>query len=405
MEAKIKDIEIEHRSKALLFVILMANLIRYTGVSIIQIGLPEFILDLSGTLISYGLVIGIFNITQSIFQFPISSSSDKYGRRTMALIGLLIYIAGSFLCYMANSILELLIYRAIQGAGTYSSILQAVVGDLYKKEEQGKGMALYSLTISLGYFAGTTIGGYLTYYLGFRSIFLITGLLAIISAILLMIFLKPIRNQENEQELQSLIKPKMNNRIQEIKTLLKKKQYQFAVLINCVRWLLFGSIVSYLIWVLQVEFKLNSIDTSYILIINVLIYTIFLLIAGKFVDKHGTKKMLLISQIAIILFGFLFIIVSLTQNLFIFMIASLLNALFFGIIQTASNTCVLQKIGEKNPDLKGTGLGFANAIGSLCSALGPIILSALGEIDIYLPYYFIMVMMIPTMIITFKLKN
>ncbi|MHA1764136.1 MAG: MFS transporter, partial [Promethearchaeota archaeon] len=242
MEAKIKDIEIEHRSKALLFVILMANLIRYTGVSIIQIGLPEFILDLSGTLISYGLVIGIFNITQSIFQFPISSSSDKYGRRTMALIGLLIYIAGSFLCYMANSILELLIYRAIQGAGTYSSILQAVVGDLYKKEEQGKGMALYSLTISLGYFAGTTIGGYLTYYLGFRSIFLITGLLAIISAILLMIFLKPIRNQENEQELQSLIKPKMNNRIQEIKTLLKKKQYQFAVLINCVRWLLFGSI-------------------------------------------------------------------------------------------------------------------------------------------------------------------
>ncbi|MHA1803061.1 MAG: MFS transporter [Promethearchaeota archaeon] len=405
METKIKDLEIEVRSKVLLFVVLTANLTRYIGVSIIQIGLPQFVLDLSGTLISYGLVIGIFNITQSLFQFPFSSLSDKYGRRTMVLIGLLIYIAGTFLCYIANSILELLIYRAIQGAGAYSSILQAVVGDMYKRDEQGKGMALYSLTISLGYFAGTAIGGYVAFYLGFRSIFLITGLLAIITAILLVIFLKPMNTKEDQQEIQSLIKPKVNNRIQEIKFLLKNNQYQFAVLINCVRWLLFGAIVSYLIWVLQVEFKINSIDTSYILIINVLIYTIFLLIAGKFVDKHGAKKMLLISQIAIILFGFLFILVSLTQDLFIFMIASLLNALFFGIIQTASNTCVLQKISEENPDLKGAGLGFANAIGFLCSALGPIILSALGEIDIYLPYYFIMIMMIPAMIFTLKLKD
>ena len=158
METKIKDLEIEVRSKVLLFVVLTANLTRYIGVSIIQIGLPQFVLDLSGTLISYGLVIGIFNITQSLFQFPFSSLSDKYGRRTMVLIGLLIYIAGTFLCYIANSILELLIYRAIQGAGAYSSILQAVVGDMYKRDEQGKGMALYSLTISLGYFAGTAIG-------------------------------------------------------------------------------------------------------------------------------------------------------------------------------------------------------------------------------------------------------
>ncbi|MHA1277576.1 MAG: MFS transporter [Candidatus Helarchaeota archaeon] len=333
METKIKDLEIEVRSKVLLFVVLTANLTRYIGVSIIQIGLPQFVLDLSGTLISYGLVIGIFNITQSLFQFPFSSLSDKYGRRTMVLIGLLIYIAGTFLCYIANSILELLIYRAIQGAGAYSSILQAVVGDMYKRDEQGKGMALYSLTISLGYFAGTAIGGYVAFYLGFRSIFLITGLLAIITAILLVIFLKPMNTKEDQQEIQSLIKPKVNNRIQEIKFLLKNNQYQFAVLINCVRWLLFGAIVSYLIWVLQVEFKINSIDTSYILIINVLIYTIFLLIAGKFVDKHGAKKMLLISQIAIILFGFLFILVSLTQDLFIFMIASLLNLFGFSFLQ------------------------------------------------------------------------
>ena len=94
------------------------------------------------------------------------------------MIGIFIYIFGTFLCYFATNIAELMIYRAIQGAGAYSSILQAVMGDMYRKEEQGKGMALYSLTISLGFFAGTIIGGYFTYYYGFRSIFLVTGVLA-----------------------------------------------------------------------------------------------------------------------------------------------------------------------------------------------------------------------------------
>ncbi len=408
MESNSENLNIHARTNVLVFVVLMANLIRYIGVSIIQIGLPAFILDLSGSLFSYGLIIGVFNLTQSIFQFPMAAISDKVGRKNMIIIGILIYIIGTFSCFFAQNIIELIIFRAIQGAGAYSSILQAVIGDFYRKEEQGKGMALYSLTISVGYLLGTAMGGPLSFYLGFRSVFFITGIFAIISIILIIIFLKipkPKIKEKNTNEGTHIKKEKITSMLNDIKILFKKKQYQLAILINSTRWLLFGGITSYLTWLIQIHFGLNQIETGYLLIITVAIYTLFLLITGKLVDNHGTKKMILIGQASLIIFGFLFIIVSITNDLTLFIIASLLNAICFGIIQTAGNTLILQKIEEINPNLKGSGIGMGNAIGFLCSAIGPIIISIFGEIEIYLPYYFIMVLIFPVFLLTLKFVN
>ena len=67
--------------KLSLIVILISNFFRFTGISIIEIGLPFVIINLSGTLVSFGLVIGVFYATQSIFQFPLAFSSDKLGRK------------------------------------------------------------------------------------------------------------------------------------------------------------------------------------------------------------------------------------------------------------------------------------------------------------------------------------
>lgn len=192
--------------KILLFVILMGVFFRNLGISVVNIGLPSFIIDLSGTLTAYGIVIGIFSVTQSVFQFPFAAASDKYGRRLVVLIGLIIYIIGTFLCFIAQDIVQLIIFRAIQGAGAYTSILQAVIGDIYEKEEHGKGMGLYALSMSLGYFGGIVIGGYISSYLGFRNIFSISGILTIISGVVMIIFLKEKGNKKVKADLEN---PKM----------------------------------------------------------------------------------------------------------------------------------------------------------------------------------------------------
>ncbi|TFG06795.1 MAG: MFS transporter, partial [Promethearchaeota archaeon] len=152
MNSDFDEQKIDRKAKVFLLVILYANFIRYVEISMIDIGLPNYVIALAGTLSSYGLVVGAFALTRSIFQVPIAMASDKIGRKKMMLFSIFLYTFGTILCFFAENIIQLIIYRAIQGMGAYSSILQAMIGDLYRKKH-GKAMALYSVTITIGYFA------------------------------------------------------------------------------------------------------------------------------------------------------------------------------------------------------------------------------------------------------------
>ena len=399
---------VNHQKKArgFLFAILFANFFRNLGVSIVDIGLPQFVLSLAGSLTSYGIIIGVFSITQAIFQFPMATASDRFGRKRLVAIGLSIYIFGTFLCYLAQNLIQLIIFRAIQGAGAYSSILQAMIGDYYRKE-QGKGMSLYSFSLLLGYFGGIIIGGYISYYLGFRTIFLISSMLGTVSITLILIFLKEPKNVSTDfnSNLENNIN-KMKLKASDIKILLKEKKFKIGVLINTIRWFLFSGVIAYLIWVLQIYFELNQIETSYLLILVVSVFTAFVVISGKLVDNFGSIRITLIGQIIIISFGFLFLIVSFTGSLILFLIATVFSGIGFALYQTSANAYLLKIIEETNSDLKGTGFGFNNAIGFFFGALGPIIICSTGEFNTFLPYYFIAVLVSISFLLTLKyLKN
>ncbi len=389
--------------KILLFVILMGVFFRNLGISVVNIGLPSFIISLSGTLTAYGIVIGIFSVTQSVFQFPFAAASDKYGRRLVVLIGLIIYIIGTFLCFIAQDIVQLIIFRAIQGAGAYTSILQAIIGDIYEKEEHGKGMGLFALSMSLGYFGGIVIGGYISSYLGFRNIFSISGILTIISGVVMIIFLKEKGNKKVKSDLES---PKNENKmslnLENIKILIQERQFIITIFLNSVRWFIFGGIIAYLIWVLQVQFILDEIQTSYALILIVAAYIIFVFISGRLTDRHSPRKMMLVGQVVVIFFALPFL-TSIVFNLIVFLIITIFVGIGLALYEPAGNTLLLNIIEKIDPDLKGTGIGFNNAIGFLCSAIGPIVISALGEIYIFLPFYLINGLVVITFFITLKL--
>ena len=375
----------EKSAKIFVFVLLIGNFFRNLGSSIVQVGLPAFILSLSGTLTSYGLVISIFSLTQAIFQLPMAFSSDKYGRRKMIMIGFSVYIIGTFLCFYAQTFIQLIIFRAIQGAGAYSSILQAMIGDYYRKEEHGKGMAYYSFSLSLGFLGGIVLGGYISYYFGFRVVFLFSGILTIISAVLILLFFKDLRNHNGNS---------VNNQIEKIrashlKLLLHEKQFRVIIILNCIRWLLFGGIVAYLVWVFEIYWGLSEIETSYILVFIVGIYISFVLISGKLVDLFDSKSIILIGQVLIMSMGVLVFLVVITNSLTIFIIATVISGIGFALYQTAGNTQLLRIIDETHPELKGSGFGFNNTVGFLFSALGPVIISYIGEISLFYSFYVI----------------
>jgi len=120
-------VKLGKHARILLIAVLMSVAFRTMGRNMVSIGLPLFVESVAGSLTSYGIIIGAFSLTQCIFQFPFAAASDKFGRRKVVLIGMLIYLLGTFLCFTAQNVIQMIIYRAIQGIGAYTSILQALV--------------------------------------------------------------------------------------------------------------------------------------------------------------------------------------------------------------------------------------------------------------------------------------
>ena len=391
-------------TRNLLFVVLMSTAFRSMGMSIVQIGLPSFVESIAGSLTSYGIIIGIFSVTQSVLQYPYAAVSDKLGRRRVVLFGMLIYLLGTFLCFTAQDVIQMIIYRAIQGAGAYTSILQAIIGDIYKKDQHGRGMGFYSLSMNLGYFLGFIIGGFVSSFLGFRSIFLISGILICFS-ILFIFFVMKENNQTETIENQN---KNMDFNITNIKILLKERQYIFTLILNCVRWFLFGFITTYLIWVLQDDkpgFGLSEILSSYIMLAIIAIYVVFIFIASKLLNRYGPRKIMMVGQIIVMVFGIFFFFPAFALSLPVFLTVVSITGIGIALFDPAGNTLLLEVIEDIQPELKGSGIGFNNAIGLFCGAVAPMIMSPLGDIAILSPFYVVFGLMIISLIISQFLVN
>lgn len=399
MDNESTDPHMEKKAKAIIFALMFANFFRNLGLSIIEIGLPDFVLSLAGTLISYGIIIGVFSVTQAIFQFPMARASDKLGRKVMIIVGTSIYIIGTFLCYLAQNVLQLIIFRAIQGAGAYSSILQAIVGDYYRKKH-GKGMAFFSFSMTLGFFGGIIIGGYISNYLGFRMIFIISTILGIFSLLMIIIFVKeqPDYNSTNDLNVNDEFGIERIKKI-ELKVLIKDRDFNIIVILNTLRWGIFSGVYVYFIWLLQIYFDLDQIEATYFLVILTIIFICSVISGGFLSDRYGAKKILLYSQILIVLTG-LFIFVS--TDLLMFMIAASFIGIGFGMFQTSGYALLSKHIEENHHDIKGSAFGINNTLGFIFGAFGPILICFLGEISTFLPFYLVSLLIFITFIFSVK---
>lgn len=386
-------------TRILLVAVLMSVSFRTMGMTIVSIGLPSFVESVAGSLVSYGIIVGSFSLAQCFFQFPFAAASDKFGRRRVILFGMLIYLIGTLLCFTAQDIIQLIIFRAIQGIGAYTSILQALVGDIYKKNQHSKGMGYYSIFVSMGSFIGFIIGGYVASFLGFRSVFLIQGFLISVSIIFLFFVLK----EKNNSETVEVQNKNMEVNLKNLKVFLKERQYIFTLLNSCVRWFLYGFITAYIIWVLLDNiqgFGVNQITSSYIMLSIMALYVLFIFISSLLLRRYSSRKIMILGQLIVMVSGTTFLFRDFVMNLPVFFIVVLFFGIGIGLFGPAGNTLLLEVIEDIQPDLKGSGIGFNNAIGFFCMAIAPMIMSSLGEIDILLPFYVVIGLMAVALIIS-----
>lgn len=118
--------------------------------------------------------------------------SDMYGRKRFYLLGLAIFLIGSALCGTANSIVQLSIYRAIQGigGGSLMPIAFTIIFDIFPIEKRGKMTGLFGAVFGLSSVFGPLLGAYITDHIDWRWIFYINLPLGVISLFFIAQFYK-----------------------------------------------------------------------------------------------------------------------------------------------------------------------------------------------------------------------
>lgn len=130
-----------------------------------------------------GLAMGAYGLTQALMQMPLGLASDRWGRKRVIVSGLLVFALGSLVAAWAHDVTQLLIGRALQGAGAISAVVTALLADLTRDAVRTKGMALIGASIGLMFALSLVLAPVLAAWAGLPGIFGLTLCLAMVAVV------------------------------------------------------------------------------------------------------------------------------------------------------------------------------------------------------------------------------
>lgn len=158
--------------------------------TIVSTAMPTIIGSLEGIAIM-NWVFSIYLLTNAIMTPIYGKLSDMIGRKPILITGLLIFVIGSSLCGLSQSMNQLILFRAIQGigAGAIMPVTSTIIADIYPLEKRAKIMGFNGAAWGIAGIFGPLLGGFIVDILSWHWIFYINVPIGLLTIALVVVFL------------------------------------------------------------------------------------------------------------------------------------------------------------------------------------------------------------------------
>jgi DHA2 family multidrug resistance protein len=171
--------------------LITAAILEVLDTTIVNVALPQMGGNLGATREEIGWVATGY-ILSNVIVLPMTAwLSSRFGRKRYLTGSILLFVGASFLCGVSHSLIELVIWRIIQGSGGAAllSTAQATLREIFPREQQGTVQSLYILGVIVAPTVGPTLGGWITDNYSWSWIFFVNIPIGLISAAIVVAFL------------------------------------------------------------------------------------------------------------------------------------------------------------------------------------------------------------------------